>query len=130
MRDPYSIKRYEQNFIELNPADAQRIGVEAGDLVEVRNDNVYNMHGENTEGSFTAVAYVSEDPPQGQIVPEGTAFTYWLYPDQENNDLSPEYLDPANPNPAHKYGSGQIVRFGESELKETMSFLPRNVAPK
>ena len=130
MRDPYIIKRFEQNFIELNPADAQRIGVEAGDLVEVRNDDVYNMHGENTEGSFTAVAYVSEDPPQGQIVPEGTAFTYWLFPDQENNDLAPEYLDPANPNPAYKYGSGQIVRLGESELKEAMSFLPRNVAPK
>jgi arsenite oxidase large subunit len=130
MRDPYIIKRFEQNFIELNPADADRFGVEAGDLIEVRNDDVYNMHGENTEGSFTAVAYVTEEPPQGQIVPEGTAFTYWLYPDQENNDIAPEYLDPANPNPAYKYGSGQIVRLGESELKEKMSFQARNIAPE
>ena len=130
MRDPYIIKRYEQNFIELHPNDAERFGIEAGDLVEIRNDDVYNMHGENTEGSFTAVAYVTEDPPQGQIVPEGTAFTYWLFPDQEKNDISIGYLDPANPNPAYKYSAGRIVRLGESELKEDMSFLPRNVAPE
>lgn len=130
MRDPYIIKRFKQNFIELHPNDAERAGVEAGDLVEIRNDDVYNMFGENTEGSFTAVAYVSEDPPQGQIVPEGTAFTYWLYPDQEKNDITPAYVDPANPNPAYKYSSGRIVRLGESELKEEMSFLPRNVAPE
>ena len=129
-RDPQIIKRFKQNFIELNPADADRIGVEAGDLVEIRNDDVYNMYGENTEGSFTAIAYVTEDPPQGQIVPEGTAFTYWLYPGQVANDIAPAYLDPANPNPSYKLAAGEVVRLGESELKEEMSFQARNIAPE
>jgi len=126
----YIQKRYKQNIVELNPTDAAERGIEAGDLVEIINDDVYNQHGENTEGSFTAVAYVTEDPPQGQVCPEGVAFAYWLYPDQVNNDIVPAYIDPANPNPGYKYGKGRIRRLGESELKDEMSFKARNVAPK
>jgi len=64
----YINKRYKQNILQLHPNDAEERGIEAGDLVEVVNDDVYNQGGENTEGSFTAVAYVTEDPPQGQGV--------------------------------------------------------------
>jgi len=126
----YIKKRYKQNIIELHPNDAAERGIEAGDLVEIVNDDVYNQHGENTEGSFTAVAYVTEDPQQGQICPEGVAFAYWLYPEQVNNDIVPAYLDPANPNPGYKYGKGKIRRLGESEVKDEMSFKARNVAPE
>lgn len=128
-RDPYILKRFPQNIVELNTEDAERLGIEAGDLVEVRNDDVYNMFGENGEGSFTAVAYVTEDPPQGEIVPQGTAFAYFLHYKQTNNDIVPAYLDPANPLPAYKYAKGQVRRIGESDLKDEMSFQARNVAP-
>ena len=126
----YIKKRYEQNIIELNPNDAAERGIEAGDLVEIVNEDVYNQHGENKEGSFTAVAYITEDPPQGQVCPEGVAFAYWLYPEQVNNDIVPAYLDPANPNPGYKYGKGKIRRLGESDVKDEMSFKARNVAPE
>ncbi|MFP4632901.1 MAG: molybdopterin-dependent oxidoreductase [Halobacteriales archaeon] len=126
----YIKKRYEQNILQMHPDDAADRDIEAGDLVQVVNDDVYNQHGENTEGSFTAVAYVTEDPPQGQVCPEGVAFAYWLYPEQVNNDIVPAYLDPANPNPGLKYGKGRVERLGESELKDEMSFKATNVAPE
>jgi arsenite oxidase large subunit len=126
----YIKKRFPQNIIQLHPNDAEAHGIEAGDLVEVTNDDVFNINGENTEGSFTAVAYVvdEDDATQGQSVAEGLAYTYWLYPDQVNNDINPAYLDPANPNPGYKYGKGRIRRLGESEVKDEMSFKPMNIA--
>jgi len=127
----YISKRYEQNVLQLHPNDAEARGIEAGDLVEVVNDDVYNQYSENGTGSFTAVAYVvdDEDAVQGQVVPEGLAFTYWLYPGQVANDIVPGYLDPANPNPGYKYATGKVRRLGESDQKERMSFQPENVAP-
>ncbi|WP_200531701.1 arsenate reductase (azurin) large subunit [Halorubrum sp. LN27] len=128
----YVQKRFPQNVLQLHPNDAAERGIEAGDLVEIVNDDVFNINGENTEGSFTAVAYVvdEDDAAQGQPVSEGLAYTYWLYPDQVNNDVNPAYLDPANPNPGYKYGKGEIRRLGESEVKGEMSFKPMNIAPE
>ncbi|MFC6720085.1 arsenate reductase (azurin) large subunit [Halobacteriaceae bacterium SHR40] len=126
----YVQKRFEQNILQLHPNDAAKHGIEAGDLVEIVNETIFNLNGENTSGGFTAVAYVvdEDDAAQGQPVPEGLAYAYWLYPDQVNNDINPAYLDPANPNPGYKYGKGRIRRLGESESKDSMSFKPMNLA--
>ncbi|QAU14252.1 arsenate reductase (azurin) large subunit [Halorubrum sp. BOL3-1] len=128
----YINKRFPQNIIQLHPNDAAEHDIEAGDLVEVTNDDVFHLNGENEDGSFTAVAYVldPEEAVQGMPVQEGLAFTYWMYPGQASNDINPAYLDPANPNPGYKYGKGTLRRLGESGIKDEMSFKPMNVAPE
>jgi arsenite oxidase large subunit len=128
----YIKKRFPQNILQLHPNDAAEHGIEAGDLVEITNDDIFHLNGENTDGSFTAVAYVLDESEadQGQPVQEGLAYAYWLYPGQVNNDINPAYLDPANPNPGYKYGKGRIRRLGESSVKDEMSFKPMNIAPE
>jgi Anaerobic dehydrogenases, typically selenocysteine-containing len=45
-------------YIEMNPEDARRLGINSGDMVEV-----YNL-----EGNIVALVYVNDAPPPGSRI--------------------------------------------------------------
>lgn len=122
-RVPYILERWPSNHVEINPADASRLGVASGDIISIASDRVYTQQsGTFDTGSFTAVAYVSD------IVPVGVVFTNFAYPDQWMNSISPRWMHPANPVPPYKLARAKLTRLGTSDLASRMSFAPRNLA--
>ncbi len=111
------------NFLEINPEDATNWGVESGDLVSVTNNAVINQEGGTTAGYFTAVAYVTDE------VPPGVTFAYFHFPGNHANSVVPANtnLQPRNLRYPFKLGKGVVQRLGPTHLKETMSFVPRNI---
>ena len=121
-RIPFILDRWPTNALEIHPNDANRLGIQNGDLLSVSSDRVYTQAaGAFDKGSFTAVAYVSD------IVPEGVVFTIFAYPDQWMNSISPRWMHPANPVPPYKLSRARITRTGASALASKMSFKPRNL---
>ncbi len=117
--------RWPMNFLEVNPADAEDLGVVSGDLLSIESDRVIDQLGEPSTGGFTAVAYVSD------IVPPGVTFTYFLYPGSPANTVTPadSNLQPINLRYNFKLGRGVVTKIGTTELAGKMSFAPRNLAP-
>lgn len=113
------------NFLEISPNDANARGVVSGDLLSIESDNVIDQLGNKTTGGFTAVAYVSD------IVPDGVTYSYFLYPGQPANSVTPgdSNLQPINLRYNFKLGKGRIKKIGTTDLAETMSFAPRNLVP-
>ena len=81
--------------------------------------------GGRTAGKFSAVAYVTDQ------VAAGVTCTYFLFGqgrlDMAANAVTPGQADPINNRYRYKLGKGTVTRTGESEFKETMSFVPRNL---
>jgi arsenite oxidase large subunit len=125
IRIPYRWERFPANILEINPSDAASRGVESGDWVEVSNDNVLTQTGGRAAGKFSAVAYVTDQ------VPAGVTCSYFLFGqgrlDMAANSVSPGQADPINNRYRYKLGKGTVTRTGESEFKQTMSFVPRNL---
>ncbi len=125
IRIPYRWDRFPVNILEMNPADATSRGIESGDEVAVKNDNVLTQTGGRTTGGFSAVAYVTDQ------VPPGVTCGYFLFGqgrlDMAVNSVSPGQADPINNRYRYKLGKGTVTRTGESEFKQTMSFVPRNL---
>ena len=114
------------NFLEIHPDDAAAWGVESGDLLSVESDSVLDQLGKRTTGSFTAAAYVSD------IVPPGVTFTYFLYPGSPANAATSadRSLQPLSLRYNFKLGKGKVTKIGTTDLKDRMSFAPRNLAPQ
>ncbi|MFQ6013625.1 MAG: arsenate reductase (azurin) large subunit [Thermoplasmata archaeon] len=123
MRRPYTFQRFPMNFLEINEADASQRGIESGDLVNVTNPAVRNHLGGNSVGYFTAVAYVTDQ------VPPGATFAYFHFPGSHANSVVPAdtTLQPLNLRYSYKLGKGRVAKLGTSHLKDTMSFVPRNI---
>jgi arsenite oxidase large subunit len=124
-RRQISKERWPMNFLEVHPDDAAAWGVESGDLLSIESDNVLDQLGNKTRGSFTAAAYVSD------TVPPGVTFTYFLYPGSPANAVTSAdtSLQPINLRYNFKLGKGKVTKIGTTDLKERMSFAPRNLAP-
>lgn len=121
-RKPFIKERWPSNAVEIHPDDAQRLGIQSGDMVSLSSNRVYtHQPGVFDQGSLTAVAYVSD------IVPPGTVFTIFAYPDQWMNSISPRWMHPANPVPPYKLARARIERIGPSNLVSRMSFKSRNL---
>lgn len=121
-RKPFIKERWLSNAVEIHPDDAQRLGIQSGDMVSLSSNRVYtHQPGIFDQGSLTAVAYVSD------IVPPGTVFTIFAYPDQWMNSISPRWMHPANPVPPYKLARARIERIGSSNLASRMSLKPRNL---
>ena len=135
-RRPYVIQRFPVNFIEINPEDAERLGIESGDNVEVRCDRVPvqtgGFVGRDTKDllfsklmedghidldsvSVPAVAMVMDVPRPG------VAAIYFLDPNAPANSLVPRVTDPISDNYRYKLGIGRIVKVGESEFKDSFA---------
>ncbi len=123
-RNPFVKSRYPSNFLMINPADAEKRGIESGDLVSVENDKVLNQIGEMTRGVVSLVAYVTDE------VGEGVTYTYAFYPGQSADLIVPAVTDPVTGVYNYKIGKGVVKKSGETPLKKvegSMSFIPRTV---
>ena len=125
-RIPYRWERFPANFLEINPADAERRGIESGDWVRIENDSVATQDGGRYAAAFSAVAYVTD------MTPKGVTCSYFLHRqgqlDMAANSVTSGEADPINNRYRFKLGKGRVSRTGESEYKRTMSFAPRNLA--
>ncbi len=145
-RRPYITQRWPENWVEINPKDARRLGIENGDYVEMYNNRVpvqkdYNQaqfsgdfnfttllkkgHIQLTRASITGVAVITD------IVKPGVSWTYFMHPTQPANSLVPMVPDPISNRYRFKLGMGKIRKLGESPYKhrlEAMSFGRRDIA--
>ena len=114
------------NILEMNPDDAATRRIESGDWVEINNDRVLTQTGGRYSAKFRAVAYVTDQ------VPPGVTCSYFIFGqgrlDMAANSVSPGVSDPINNRYRFKLGKGRIRKIGPSEFKDTMSFVPRNLA--
>ena len=125
-RIPYRWDRFPANMLEINPKDAANRGIESGDLVKVENDQVLTQTGSRYAGKFEALAYVTDQ------VPPGVTASYFNFNqgalETSANSVVPGITDPINNRYRYKLGKGRITRIGPSELKDKLSFVPRNIA--
>jgi len=125
LRKPEVIERWPSNIVEVNPDDAERLGLESGDSVSLASDRIARQEeGAFDTGALTAVAYVSD------IVPPGVLWTNFAYPDQWMNNVAPRFMHPVNPVTPFKLARAKLTRLGPTDLAERISFLPRNLPPK
>ncbi|MFQ5636857.1 MAG: arsenate reductase (azurin) large subunit [bacterium] len=144
-RRPQIMNRFPENFIEINPEDAKKLGVESGDYVRVESDRVpvqvSGFYGRDTgdllfknllkkghikfvSAKVKAVAMVMDVPKPG------TTFMYFLNPQEPANSLTPRVADPISDNYRFKLGVGKIRKTGESPYKnsfEQMTFKSRAI---
>jgi arsenite oxidase large subunit len=100
-------------FLEMNPEDASRLSVDSGDLVEVYND----------VGRVEAMVYITDSVKQGHT------FMLFGHPRGAVGDLVSDHVDPDTTIPYYKGVWAGIRRIAaQPELREKMTFLPRNVA--
>ncbi len=142
-RKPYLHRRWPWPYIFIHPADAEPRGIESGDLVEGYNDTVYVQKGrpvgvedgelsftqlleaghiDTVEGSFVAVAIVSDE------MRPGVTMANFNYPGSLANSVCHAVPDPVSGNYRYKLGRGVIRRVGESPYKNNlveMSLKPR-----
>jgi len=99
-------------YIEMNPEDARRLGINSGDMVEV-----YNL-----EGNVVALVYVNDAPPPGMV------FSIMYHWNGTFNHLTTSYTDPKTHIPWYKATRVAIRKLKgniEDILKNT-SLLPTN----
>ncbi len=125
-RRPNAIRRWPGNFLELNPQDAEALGVSSGDRLRVQNDAVPDQTGAPVEGGFEAVAYVTD------VVPPGLAATYFQYPGSYANSVvsGDATLQPLGARYSFKMGRGRVTRLGGPDPELAMPFVPRNLPLK
>lgn len=104
-------ERFPMPCLEVNPADAEELGIQSGDILEVANDI----------GSVRAMAYITD------AVKVSHAFMLFGQPRGAAGDLVSGHVDPATTIPFYKGVWADIRRIGPApdELKH-VSFLPRN----
>ncbi len=124
MRKPYIIQRTPMNMLEINPGDAAALGISSGDLVSVESSTVISQTGGETNGAFTAAAYVTDQ------VPPGVVSSHFHWPKSPVNSVVPANtkLQPINQRYQFKLGKGRVRKIGTTRLSETVPFVPRNLA--
>ena len=123
-RKPHLIARYPVSFVEINPEDADRMGVVSGDLMTIESDRVRTADQQTASGAITAVAYVTDE------VQPGTVFCNFHYPGSPANAVvtADAASTPINPRQPFKFGRGRLARLGSTDYAMVMSFAPRNLA--
>ena len=105
-------QRFPMAFLEMSPGDAKALGIESGDVVEVRNDY----------GSVFAMAYLEPDIKSSQT------FMLFAYPFGVAGDVTTEAVD-ENVVPYYKGTWADIRRVGSmDDYKRTVSFKRRRYA--
>ena len=122
-RKPHLIQRYPVSFIEISPQDAERLGIEVGDMVAVESDRVRTQEGTLESGGYTAVAYITDGVQPGNI------FAMFHYPGSPANSVitADAASQPINPRQPFKFGRGTVTRIGSTNLADVMPFAPRNI---
>jgi len=144
-RRPYITRRFPENFIEIHPEDAKRLGIESGDYVTASSDRVpiqvSGFYGQDTDsllyknlkknGHIKFVSAEVKAVAMVMSVPKpGVSFMYFLNTAQPANRLTPRVPDPLTDNYRFKLGVGKIRKVGESPYKNDftrMTFKPRSI---
>jgi arsenite oxidase large subunit len=110
---PFYADHNPMPHLEMHPADAARLGIASGDLVELANDI----------GRVRAMAYVTT------AVKRGHTFMLFGQPRGAAGDLVSDHVDPATTIPYYKGVWAGVRRVGpQPELAGRLSFLPQNIA--
>ncbi len=110
---PFYAEHNPMPHLEMHPADAARLGIASGDLVELSND----------VGRVRAMASITD------AVKRGHTFMLFGQPRGATGDLVSDHVDPATTIPYYKGVWAAIRRIGpQPEIQRTVSFLPQNVA--
>jgi len=144
-RKPYIRNRWPDQWLEIHPADAAKLGVESGDRVRIENDDVLvqtggfiavdaNGHSYTRleeeglirvgSGAFEAVAVVTD------AVRPGVVWSNALWPGSPANSVVHRVPDPVTNRDRFELGKGWVRKIGVSAYKEdlrTMSFASRAV---
>lgn len=106
---PFVTERFPMAPVELNPQDAEELGLNSGDIVELYNDY----------GATFAMAYLEPDIKPGQV------FLMFAYPNGIAGDLTTDWTD-QNVVPYYKGAWADLRRVGTlEEYKNTVSFKSR-----
>lgn len=145
-RRPYIMQRWPEQWVEIHPDDAARLGIESGDRVRIDNDDVLIQTGgfvgvEDEDLSFTqlmknGLIRIGRGSCEGvaivtDAVRPGLLFTNFLDVGSPSNSLVHRVPDPITNRYRFKLGKGKVTRIGESPYKssfERMSFAPRTLA--
>jgi len=145
-RRDYIAQRWPGNWVEINPVDAKKRGIESGDTVSISSDRVASLdnkmakkqvkglqfsdllkkgHIKLSSASISATAIVTPATKQGVI--------YANFHDMKQavNALTSSIPDNISGNYNYKMGVAKIKKVGKSEFKDdlrTMSFAPRNIS--
>ena len=146
VRKPYIRQRWPEQWVEIHPADAGRLGIESGDRVRIESDDVLIQTGGFTgvegedysytkleekglirrgKGSCEGVAMLTE-----AVLP-GMLWAYALITEAPVNSLVHRVPDPITNRYRFKLGKGRLRKIGESPYKHSfdqMSFAPRTMA--
>tara|TARA_B110000438_G_scaffold298043_1_gene345480 strand:+ start:922 stop:3627 length:2706 start_codon:yes stop_codon:yes gene_type:complete len=144
-RRAYTIQRWPENWVEINPEDAKKRGIESGDQVMMYSDRVAafkdtilgvhgndfqfsslmkNGHIELSKAAVTAVAIVTP------CVKKGVLYANMMDMRQPSNSLTARVVDQISGNYNFKMGVANIRKLGESKYKSefrSFSFAPRNI---
>jgi len=95
-RVPELLRANPYAFVEVNPKDAERLGIKPGDMVEVRSRRGVNL----------LPAKVYEGPIEGMV------FVYWhdQHADRMINKLTKDAFDPGSKEPEFKICAVQVKR--------------------
>jgi arsenite oxidase large subunit len=109
LRNPYRASLWSENYVELNPGDAESLGVTDGQAVLVETQGVVSADlpggGPASTGSFSGTARVTDR------VPGGIAYVYFNYggdPAVAANNVVTNEPDPINGLYSFKLGRGRI----------------------
>lgn len=103
-RVPELLRANPYAYVEINPSDAQKLGIKPGDMVEIKSRRGVNI----------LPAKVYEGPIQGMV------FAYWhdQHADRMINKVTKDAIDPASKEPEFKICAVQVRRVsGPQALK-------------
>ncbi len=100
------------------------IAVVGGAIWLVSRATLISQTGGETNGAFTAAAYVTDQ------VPPGVVSSHFHWPKSPANSVVPANtkLQPINQRYQFKLGKGRVRKIGTTKLSETFPFVPRNLA--
>ncbi len=145
-RRPYIMQRWPEQWFEIHPRDAARLGIESGDRVAVESDDVLVQTGgfvgvEDGDLSYTGLeakglirrgrGYCEGVAVVTDAVLPGLLYTNALDTRSPANSLVHRVPDPITNAYRFKLGKGRVRKLGESPYKHTfeaMSFAPRTLA--
>ncbi|MBI2818855.1 MAG: molybdopterin-dependent oxidoreductase, partial [Acidobacteria bacterium] len=144
-RRPYIMQRWPEQWVEIHPEDARRLGIESGDRVRIENNDVVIQTGgfvgvEDDDLTFTKLQQqglirVGRGACEGvaivtDAVRPGLLFTNFLDTGSPANSLVHRVPDPITNRYRFKLGKGRLSKIGESPYKtsfEKMTFKPRTI---
>jgi arsenite oxidase large subunit len=138
IRKAYIRQRWPEQWIEMHPGDALRLGLESGDQIRVTNDDVLiqtggfiavdktdslyadlekNGHIRIGQGAFEGVLIVTDS-----VLP-GVLWTNALNTDSASNSVVHRVPDPITNRYRFKLGKGRVTKIGQSPYKEDLAQL-------